>query len=121
MAYQIGATIVGLLLVIVAALWGLNGLRTDFGVATTGYRELRPGAGGTGEVAHDGRARGGRVVNGGGRGGRAGDLAAPQRRAAAAAVARGGRPHRGRTVRRSCRRHEPVAKRCGVRRTRRRF
>ena len=41
MTIQIGAMIAGLLLVSAAALWGLNGLRSDFGNASAGYRELR--------------------------------------------------------------------------------
>jgi signal transduction histidine kinase len=41
MGLQIAATIVGLLLMIVASLWGLNGLRQDYGLALTGYSELR--------------------------------------------------------------------------------
>lgn len=41
MTLQIAAMVGGLLLVIAAALWGLNGLRGDFGVATSGYRQLR--------------------------------------------------------------------------------
>lgn len=41
MALQIAATIVGLLLTIGASLWGLNGLRTDYGLALTGYNDLR--------------------------------------------------------------------------------
>src|SRR5258708_17851127 len=41
MSLQIGAMLVGVLLVSAAALWGLNGLRSDFGVASAGYRDLR--------------------------------------------------------------------------------
>jgi signal transduction histidine kinase len=41
MGLQIAATIVGLLLMIVASLWGLNGLRQDYGLALAGYGELR--------------------------------------------------------------------------------
>src|SRR5258706_15685108 len=41
MTLQIGAMLIGLLLVSAAALWGLNGLRSDFGIASAGYRELR--------------------------------------------------------------------------------
>jgi two-component system, NtrC family, sensor kinase len=41
MLLQIVATIVGLLLLILASLWGLNGLRQDYGLALAGYRELR--------------------------------------------------------------------------------
>ena len=41
MTLQIGAMIVGLLLVSAAALWGLNGLHQDFGVAVNSYHELR--------------------------------------------------------------------------------
>ena len=41
MALQIAAMIVGLLLVGGAALWGLNGLHRDYGVALRGYEELR--------------------------------------------------------------------------------
>jgi signal transduction histidine kinase len=41
MIYQIGAMIVGLLLVSGAALWGLNALDQDFGTALEGYGDLR--------------------------------------------------------------------------------
>lgn len=41
MAYQIAAMIVGLLLVSGAALWGMRGLRQDYGAAVRGYEELR--------------------------------------------------------------------------------
>jgi two-component system, NtrC family, sensor kinase len=41
MTLQIGAMIVGLLLVSSASLWGLNGLRQDYGLALAGYQELR--------------------------------------------------------------------------------
>src|SRR5689334_19602243 len=41
MTLQIGAMIVGLLLVSAAALWGLNGLHQDYGVAVASYHELR--------------------------------------------------------------------------------
>ena len=41
MAYQTGAMIVGLLLVSAASLWGINGLSTDYGVATEAYQDLR--------------------------------------------------------------------------------
>jgi signal transduction histidine kinase len=41
MAYQIAAMIVGLLLVSGAALWGMRGLRQDYGVAVRGYEQLR--------------------------------------------------------------------------------
>jgi signal transduction histidine kinase len=41
MTFQIAAMIVGLLLVCAAGLWGVRGLRSDFGIATSGYRELR--------------------------------------------------------------------------------
>lgn len=41
MTLQIGAMIVGLLLVSGASLWGLNGLRQDYGSALAGYQELR--------------------------------------------------------------------------------
>jgi two-component system NtrC family sensor kinase len=41
MLLQIAATIVGLLLTIGASLWGLNGLRQDYGLALTGYSDLR--------------------------------------------------------------------------------
>jgi len=41
MALQLGTMLIGLLLVIVTGLWGLNGQRVDFGVATSGYRQLR--------------------------------------------------------------------------------
>ena len=41
MAYQIAAMIVALLLVSGAALWGLNGLHEDYGVALEGYQRLR--------------------------------------------------------------------------------
>jgi hypothetical protein len=41
MTLQIGAMIVGLLLVSLASLWGLNGLRQDYGLALSGYQELR--------------------------------------------------------------------------------
>jgi signal transduction histidine kinase len=41
MALQILAMIVGLLLVSGAALWGLNGLHQDYGLALQGYQELR--------------------------------------------------------------------------------
>jgi two-component system, NtrC family, sensor kinase len=41
MGLQIAATIVGLLMMIVASLWGLNGLRQDYGLALKGYGELR--------------------------------------------------------------------------------
>src|SRR5438552_14566452 len=41
MSLQIGAMLIGLLLVSAATLWGLNGLRSDFGIASAGYRELR--------------------------------------------------------------------------------
>src|SRR3954469_4113213 len=38
---QIGATIVGLLLVSGASLWGIDALRQDYGVALEGYQRLR--------------------------------------------------------------------------------
>src|ERR1700742_1995586 len=38
---QIAAMIAGILLVAAAALWGMRGLRIDFGAASAGYRELR--------------------------------------------------------------------------------
>jgi two-component system NtrC family sensor kinase len=41
MLLQIAATIVGLLLTIGASLWGLNGLRQDYGLALRGYSDLR--------------------------------------------------------------------------------
>lgn len=41
MGLQIGAMIVGLLLTVAASLWGLNGLRQDYGLALQGYQELR--------------------------------------------------------------------------------
>ncbi len=41
MGLQIGAMIVGLLLTVAASLWGLNGLRQDYGLALEGYQELR--------------------------------------------------------------------------------
>ena len=41
MSLQIAATIVSLLLTIGASLWGLNGLREDYGLALTGYNDLR--------------------------------------------------------------------------------
>ena len=41
MLLQIAATIVGLLLTIGASLWGLNGLRQDYGLALRGYGDLR--------------------------------------------------------------------------------
>ncbi len=41
MALQISAMIVGLLLTVAASLWGLNGLRQDYGLALQGYKELR--------------------------------------------------------------------------------
>ena len=41
MGLQIGAMIVGLLLISGASLWGLNGLREDYGAALDGYAELR--------------------------------------------------------------------------------
>src|SRR4051812_33711385 len=41
MAYQIGAMIVGLLLVSGAALWGMRGLRQDYGATVRGYESLR--------------------------------------------------------------------------------
>jgi len=41
MALQILTMIVGLLLVSGAALWGLNGLHQDYGLALQGYQELR--------------------------------------------------------------------------------
>ena len=41
MALQILAMIVGLLLVSGAALWGVNGLHQDYGLALQGYQELR--------------------------------------------------------------------------------
>jgi len=41
MLLQIAATILGLLLTIGASLWGLNGLRQDYGLALTGYSDLR--------------------------------------------------------------------------------
>jgi len=41
MAYEIAATIVGLLLISAASLWGLNGLRQEFYSAISGYEELR--------------------------------------------------------------------------------
>ena len=40
MTLQIGATIVGLLSTITASLWGLNGLRQDYGLALEGYNVL---------------------------------------------------------------------------------
>jgi signal transduction histidine kinase len=41
MMWQIGAMIVGLLLVSGASLWGINALHQDFGAALRGYRDLR--------------------------------------------------------------------------------
>jgi two-component system, NtrC family, sensor kinase len=41
MTLQIAAMIVGLLLVSLASLWGLNGLRQDYGLALSGYQQLR--------------------------------------------------------------------------------
>jgi signal transduction histidine kinase len=41
MTFQIGAMMLGLLMVSAAALWGVSGLRSDFGIASSGYRELR--------------------------------------------------------------------------------
>src|SRR5688500_5095074 len=41
MAWQSGATVVGLLLVSAASLWGINGLTADYGVALDAYQELR--------------------------------------------------------------------------------
>jgi signal transduction histidine kinase len=41
MFLQIAATIVGLLLTIAASLWGINGLRQDYGLALGGYGDLR--------------------------------------------------------------------------------
>jgi signal transduction histidine kinase len=41
MFLQLAATIVGLLLTIVASLWGINGLQSDYGVALDGYSNLR--------------------------------------------------------------------------------
>lgn len=41
MSLQIIAMIVGLLLLGAASLWGLNGLRQDYGLALDGYRQLR--------------------------------------------------------------------------------
>ena len=41
MTFQTGAMIAGLLLACGAALWGVNGLRGDLGLAASGYRELR--------------------------------------------------------------------------------
>ena len=41
MTFQIGAMIAGLLLVCAAVLWGVRGLRGDYGIASAGYRELR--------------------------------------------------------------------------------
>jgi signal transduction histidine kinase len=41
MAYQIAAMIVGLLLVSGAALWGMRGLRQDYGATVRGYESLR--------------------------------------------------------------------------------
>ena len=41
MVHQIGAMIIGLLAVSFAAVYGLNGLQSDLGMALGGYRELR--------------------------------------------------------------------------------
>jgi signal transduction histidine kinase len=41
MSLQIAAMLVGLLLVSTAALWGLKGLKQDYGLALAGYHELR--------------------------------------------------------------------------------
>src|SRR5579864_8244748 len=41
MTLQIGAMIVGLLLVSAAPLWGLNALHQDYGLALAKYQELR--------------------------------------------------------------------------------
>src|SRR2546423_661133 len=41
MTMQIAAMIAGLLTVCAAALWGVRGLRGDYGIASAGYRELR--------------------------------------------------------------------------------
>ena len=41
MSMQISAMILGLMLACAAALWGVGGLRSDFGIASSGYRELR--------------------------------------------------------------------------------
>src|SRR5947209_15355063 len=41
MSLQIGAMLVGLLLVSATALWGLKGLKQDYGLALAGYHELR--------------------------------------------------------------------------------
>jgi two-component system, NtrC family, sensor kinase len=43
MGLQISAMIVGLLLVSVSGLWGLNGLQTDYGLALAGYDYARGG------------------------------------------------------------------------------
>ena len=41
MSVQIAMMIVGLLLISAASLWGLNGLHQDYGVALSGYHQLR--------------------------------------------------------------------------------
>lgn len=41
MVYQIAAMIVALLLISAASLWGVNGLRQEYGSAIAGYEELR--------------------------------------------------------------------------------
>jgi signal transduction histidine kinase len=41
MGFQIAAMIVGLLLVSATALWGLDGLHEDYGMALAGYQQLR--------------------------------------------------------------------------------
>ena len=41
MALQIACMIVGLLLISAAAMWGLNGLNQDYGIALSGYEDLR--------------------------------------------------------------------------------
>src|SRR5947209_4201749 len=41
MTLQIGAMIAGVLAVCLAAVWGVRGLRGEYGAASAGYRELR--------------------------------------------------------------------------------
>src|SRR5690349_14635956 len=41
MAVQIVCMIIGLVLISTAAMWGLNGLHEDYGMALAGYEEIR--------------------------------------------------------------------------------
>jgi hypothetical protein len=60
-AYQAAATVAGLLLLVGASLWGLNGLHQDYGFALEGYRAGRSRS--SSALAVEQRAPSGRLVH----------------------------------------------------------